>query len=288
MGKFLNWIGGFIFVIFLLNSCLGLGGSSNYEVVISGLNHGFVSTNLDPRVSEPEFKNSIGYLDEYFYVINFDVNASEDNDAKGEFPANIIITDYSIFEANIFNASSGKINEITFTDQSGSQGKISTITLAIPDNPDDTYQYNISLRVVPKATGYARVSMFFGSEDDTNYTLVGESSMGFSRDIAINNSQIETPVLSLNSLNQLSWKHVRGASYYKVFVNGQVLNNPGTTNEFRYNISAPLLGVGTTLIFPGSLSSYGLFGLNIIQIKAYGNIVYVLESNFSNSVEVII
>jgi hypothetical protein len=54
-----------------------------------------------------------------------------------------------------------------------------------------------------------------------------------------------------------------------------------------YDIQFPLLGVGTTII-QGSLPSLGIIGVNAIQVKAYGNIIYVLESSLSNVVEVII
>jgi len=286
MSKFIAIAFQIVVGLMFFNQC---SSTNNYIASIDSLSHGLVQKQegLDPKTATPLPGNEIGYLDNYYYVINLTVSAPKNNDGMGTFNANIVLSDIDVYSSTIFNADTGQTNEIPFTNPGGGRGLNSQLVLNVPKD-QEVVKYNITLSIIPKRTGTSRIQFNFVQPESQTTAVEGVGKIGFSRDLIITSSKIATPQLGWNSNTQtLFWNHVQGSAHYKLYVNGEVLKKVGENTEFEKTADDPL-GNDGELMTLGGLTNLGLFGYNFIQIKAFPNVVYITPSNLSNGVEVIL
>lgn len=267
------------------------GGSAKgaSDIQISDPEFGFVkSEEYDPDIFDIETAHKWTKLDvdsEYYLILTFDVTSMKNNDGQSLLNVDITFDALDIMDGTMEDVSTGLIEEMTFVDAgSGKYGKTTTVSFKIPPISTEPKTINMIVSLRPMQLGESHIIIGYRFDPSTtmdsadSYKLLG--SDGYTKNLTIQTVQIEAPVLSVNEMGFLTWKHVKNADYYQVFETGQPLTD--YTGKEVIQI-AEGYAIGGDIIFNVGDSIQP--GYHSFTIRACSNNPNITMSNFSNSVE---
>lgn len=251
----------------------GIGSSSKQMVEIGKINYGFVqsedgsSINPDNTLYLIEF--NVG--ETYFMVIDFSITTVEESDTTNEIDFKITFENVDKLQGWIDDADTGKVTEIPVRDGEGNNAKEATLTFSVPREAEKTVARRVVIRLEPKTKGHTPIKGVFEGE---NVEILGDGRDGLTKNIVTRPVQIETPQLSIDKTTGVArWDHVEHADYYKLVVDGVVIEEPIKEVD---NIAA-----GTELTW--ALSELGYTNGESIQIVAFSENTNYTQSNPSNA-----
>lgn len=260
------------------------GGSAtgSSDITVSDPVFGFISeAEYDPATSVIDTSKKWTALDvdtSYYLFLSFDITSARNNDGQSLLDVNITFDALNIMEGTIEDVSTGLIEELVFTDAvTGNIGKTTTASFKIPSLSADPKTIEMIVKLRPVDVGESHIIIGFDYDEDGEYKILG--SDGYTKNLKINQVQIEKPELSVTAMGLLSWKHLKNADYYKIYENGREL-----TDIFGEPIIIDATGYGV-----GDDIGYNIVndivGYHNLSIRAYSNNKNILPSSYSNSVE---
>lgn len=260
------------------------GGSAvgSSDITVSDPVFGFISeAEYDPATSVIDTSKKWTALDvdtSYYLFLSFDITSARNNDGQSLLDVNITFDALNIMEGTIEDVSTGLIEELVFTDAvTGNIGKTTTASFKIPPLSADPKTIEMIVKLRPVDVGESHIIIGFDYDADEEYKILG--SDGYTKNLKINQVQIEKPELSVTAMGLLSWKHLKNADYYKIYENGREL-----TDIFGEPIIIDATGYGV-----GDEIGYNIVndivGYHNLSIRAYSNNKNILPSSYSNSVE---
>ena len=260
------------------------GGSAtgSSDITVSDPVFGFISeAEYDPATSVIDTSKKWTALDvdtSYYLFLTFDVTSARNNDGQSLLDVNITFDALNIMEGTIEDVSTGLIEELVFTDAvTGNVGKTTTASFKIPALSAEPKTIEMIVKLRPVDVGESHIIIGFDYDESNEYKILG--SDGYTKNLKINQVQIEKPELTVTSMGLLSWKHLKNADYYKIYENGIEL-----TDIFGEPIIINALGYSVGDDIPYNIAN-DIVGYHNLSIRAYSNNKNVLASSYSNSVE---
>ena len=259
------------------------GGSAtgSSDITVSDPVFGFISeAEYDPATSVIDTSKKWTALDvdtSYYLFLSFDVTAKRDNDGQSLLDLNITFDALNVMDGTIEDVSTGMIESLVFTDAvTGNVGKTTTASFKIPSLSAEPKTIEMIVKLRPVDVGESHIMIGYDYDPEGEYKILG--SDGYTKNLKINEVQIEAPVVSVTDMGLLSWNHVKNAEYYMVYENGVALQDymgqPIVITAEGYAIgSAIQYAIGNDIV-----------GFHNVMIKAFSSNKNVLESNYSNAV----
>lgn len=259
------------------------GGSAtgSSDITVSDPVFGFISEDeYDPATSVIDTSKKWTALDvdtSYYLFLSFDVTAARDNDGQSLLDLNITFDALNVMDGTIEDVSTGMIESLVFTDAiTGNVGKTTTASFKIPALSAEPKKIEMIVKLRPVDVGESHIVIGYEYDSEGEYKILG--SDGYTKNLKINEVQIESVVLSVIEPGSLSWNHVKNAEYYMIYENNQPVK------DFLGNdivISAEGYSVGSQMVY--SLTGQ-IFGFHNLQIRAYSSNQNIKPSDFSNTI----
>jgi hypothetical protein len=260
------------------------GGSAtgSSDITVSDPVFGFISeAEYDPATSVIDTSKKWTALDvdaSYYLFLSFDVTAARDNDGQSLLDLNITFDALNVMDGTIEDVSTGMIESLVFTDAvTGNVGKTTTASFKIPSLSSEPKKIEMIVKLRPVDVGESHIMIGYDYDPEGEYKILG--SDGYTKNLKINEVQIEAPVLTVTDPGVLSWNHVKNAEYYMIYdANNQAIKN-FKGEEIVISAEGFSVGAQMTCNLVGNI-----FGLNFLQIRAYSSNKNIVESNFSNQI----
>ena len=251
------------------------GGSAtgSSDITVSDPVFGFISeAEYDPATSVIDTSKKWTALDvdtSYYLFLSFDVTAARDNDGQSLLDLNITFDALNVMDGTIEDVSTGMIESLVFTDAvTGNVGKTTTASFKIPSLSSEPKKIEMIVKLRPVDVGESHIMIGYDYDPEGEYKILG--SDGYTKNLKINEVQIESPALS--------WNHVKNAEYYMVYENGVALKDYLGKDIV---ITAEGYAVGSAIQYA---IGNDIVGFHNVMIKAFSSNKNVLESNYSNAV----
>ncbi len=259
------------------------GGSAtgSSDITVSDPVFGFISeAEYDPDTSVIDTTKKWTALDvdtSYYLFLSFDVTAARDNDGQSLLDLNITFDALNVMDGTIEDVSTGMTESLVFTDATtGNVGKTTTASFKIPSLSAEPKKIEMIVKLRPVDVGESHIMIGYDYDPEGEYKILG--SDGYTKNLKINEVQIEAPVLSVTDMGLLSWKHVKNAEYYMVYEDGVALQNYLGEDIV---ISAEGYAVGSEIQYA---IGNDIVDFHNLAIKAISSNKNILESNYSNYV----
>lgn len=259
------------------------GGSAtgSSDITVSDPVFGFISeAEYDPATSVIDTSKKWTALDvdtSYYLFLSFDVTAARDNDGQSLLDLNITFDALNVMDGTIEDVSTGMIESLVFTDAvTGNVGKTTTASFKIPSLSSEPKKIEMIVKLRPVDVGESHIMIGYDYDPEGEYKILG--SDGYTKNLKINEVQIESPALSVTDMGLLSWNHVKNAEYYMVYENGVALKDAWGKEIV---ITAEGYAVGSAIQYA---IGNDIVGFHNVMIKAFSSNKNVLESNYSNAV----
>lgn len=259
------------------------GGSAtgSSDITVSDPVFGFISeAEYDPATSVIDTSKKWTALDvdtSYYLFLSFDVTAARDNDGQSLLDLNITFDALNVMDGTIEDVSTGMIESLVFTDAvTGNVGKTTTASFKIPSLSSEPKKIEMIVKLRPVDVGESHIMIGYDYDPEGEYKILG--SDGYTKNLKINEVQIEAPALSVTDMGLLSWNHVKNAEYYMVYENGVALKDYLGKDIV---ITAEGYAVGSAIQYA---IGNDIVGFHNVMIKAFSSNKNVLESNYSNAV----
>lgn len=259
------------------------GGSAtgSSDITVSDPVFGFISEDdYDPTTSKIDTTQKWTALDvdtAYYLFLSFDITAARNNDGQSLLDLNITFDALNVMDGTVEDVSTGMIESLVFTDAvTGNVGKTTTVSFKIPALSTEPKRIEMIVKLRPVDVGESHIVISYSYDPEGEYKILG--SDGYTKNLKINEVQIESSVLSVVEPGMLTWNHVKNAEYYMIYENNQPIK------DFMGNdivIMADGYAVGSEIVF--SLTGQ-IFGFHNLQIRAYSSNKNILPSNFSNTI----
>ena len=271
-----------------LAACDGDGGitaggsaTGSSDITVSEPVFGFISeAEYDPATSVIDTSKKWTALDvdtSYYLFLSFDVTAARNNDGQSLLNLNITFDALNVMDGTIEDVSTGMVSSLTFTDATtGNVGKTTTASFKIPALSAEPKTIEMIVQLRPVDVGESHIIIGYDYDQNGEYKILG--SDGYTKNLKINQVQINAPELAVTDLGLLSWKHVKNADYYMIYEN----NNP-VKDIFGEDIVIYTDGyaVGGDMQYAIGNDIIGFHNLTVRGHSANENI---LTSNHSNAV----
>lgn len=257
-------------------------GSSDIE--ISDPDFGFVkSEDYNPETFDMATVGRWTSLDvdtEYYLFITFDVTSRRNNDGQSLLNVDFTFDALDILQGTMEDVSTGMIEEMTFQDAgTGKIGKTTTISFKIPSLSAEPKTINMIVSLKPMQVGESHIIIGYRYDASSEYKLLG--SDGYTKNLKIQSVKIATPELTVNEMGWLTWKHVKNADYYCLYVDGASIPLTDLFENTIY-ITSESTSVGSSMIF--NIREY-LTEYHMVQIKAFSNNPNINASDNSEYVD---
>ena len=259
-------------MLFMLVACNDDGQSNGgQKVEIGYLDYGFVQSEDGNSINPDDTQYLVGFTvgEIYYMVIDFSFVAVESSEETQRVSFKIVFDNIDAVQGTLEDARTGDVVSMSFQGSNGGRSVESVVTFAVPRDKGATSEKRIIIKLVPKKSGDTTIRGMFEGE---NIDLIGDID-GFTKSISATGVQLETPSLNVDANGILSWNHVKNADYYKLVVDGVIVEAV---------IDAENKAVGA--IINCALSEYGYVKGQTIQVVAYSDNVEYAPSNLSNPV----
>ena len=261
------------------------GGSAtgSSDITVSDPVFGFISeAEYDPATSVIDTYKKWTALDvdtSYYLFLSFDVTAARDNDGQSLLDLNITFDALNVMDGTIEDVSTGMIQSLVFTDAvTGNVGKTTTASFKIPALSAEPKTIEMIVKLRPVDVGESHIMIGYDYDPDGEYKILG--SDGYTKNLKINEVQIEAPVLTLADSGNLKWTHVKNAEYYVVYEYGNPATDKYTGEQIVFTV-----GEGHAVGSEISLNiGYYISGGHTFQIRAFSSNKNIQASTFSNEI----
>jgi hypothetical protein len=216
----------------------------------------------DDGMITPVVSNELKYRTRYTLELSFVITPNMDSDGTQFLDTVLTFADINILNGNIKEAETGKQDvSQTIDAATGATRKDITLSFKIPAERDVEKKITILVGIDPlEVADSSSMQVDFKSDDAR---VLGD---GIMKSYSIVKSPIETPTLTYDyNMLQLSWNHVKNATYYKLYFGDRELvdsyGNP-------YIIYASDLNVGSTM----TLTVPMMYSLGLGVVGLSGNI----------------
>lgn len=284
----------YLLLIPLLTSCGGDSSTSsrssiNLDTVVNvtKIKRGFIVSTQEAEeiVDYNSYKSlaSMSAAGVYYLVYDFDYYSRSQTDGSLVITASLEFDMVTIFDAMLLESDSGADGTpIAFLDSATNRMHNRIVqTFRIPEEPDVVKHQQIVFRITPTAVGNSSMSMKF-DVDNEHVRVVGDGAEGCTVPMVVQEYKIETPTAEYD--NNLHWSHVKGASYYKIKLNGEFIKDPETGEDLRVEADEKL-SVGTQMRYDG-LPRFGPAIGVPVQIQAFGLKAGIAQSDPSDVIYV--
>ncbi|MBO5286959.1 MAG: hypothetical protein J6B34_02420 [Clostridia bacterium] len=257
------------------------GGSAtgSSDITVSDPEFGFIrEEEYDPATSVIDTSKKWTTLDvdtSYYLFLSFDITSARDNDGQSLLDLNITFDALNVMDGTIEDVSTGDISSLVFTDAvTGNIGKTTTASFKIPALSSEPKKIEMIVKLRPVDVGESHIIIGYNYDAGSEYKILG--SDGYTKNLQINEVQIETPVLSVEEPGILIWNNVKNAEYYMLYENGQPVK------DFKGDdivISSEGYMVGGQIRY--SLVGQ-LFGFHNIEVRACSSNKNIKPSSYSN------
>ncbi|MBQ8214232.1 MAG: hypothetical protein IJZ80_09500 [Clostridia bacterium] len=259
------------------------GGSAtgSSDITVSEPVFGFISEDeYDPATSVIDTSKKWTSLDvdaSYYLFLSFDITAARDNDGQSLLDLNITFDALNVMDGTIEDVSTGMIESMIFNDaETGNIGKTTTASFKIPALSAEPKTIKMIVKLKPVDVGESHIIIGYDYDETGEYKILG--SDGYTKNLKINQVQIEAPVLSVTDMGMLSWKHVKNAEYYMVYENGNAVKDIYGKDIV---IAAEGYAVGSEMQY--SIGN-DVVGFHNLSIRAFSSNKNILTSSYSNAV----
>ncbi len=254
-------------------------------VNVTKINRGFIVSSGEPGeiIDYASYADlaSLSIADTYYLIYEFQYYSRVETDGTLLLKAALEFEAITIFDAFLMRSDSGTDGTpIPYLDPvtNKQMNKIEQ-AFRIPATADETEFQRIVFKITPSYVGNSVMKMNFYPEEQENVVVIGSGSSGCTIPMVVNEYKLSTPTLSYQA--SLTWDHVRGADYYEIYNNGEVLKNPDGTN---LHIDVQNVSVGNS-IYWNDFGAFGIYGTAIpFTVRAFSNRLGFISSDFSNTV----
>lgn len=237
----------------------------------------------------PITSNELTYRTKYTLELSFVITPNMDSDGTQFFDTVLTFADINILNGSIKEAETGKQDVSQTIDAgTGTTRKDITLSFKIPAERDVEKEITILVGIDPlEVADSSSMQVDFKSDDAR---VLGD---GIMKSYSIVKSPIETPTIKYDySIFQISWNHVKNATYYKLYFGDRELvdsyGNP-------YIIYASDLNVGSTMTLTVQMMhslGLGVVGLSgnitmpngtTVTVQAFNEDTNFITSNKSDS-----
>ena len=263
------------------NTTKGGSATGSSDITVSDPVFGFISEDdYDPTTSKIDTTQKWTSLDvdtSYYLFLSFDITAARNNDGQSLLDLNITFDSLNVMDGTVEDVSTGMIESLVFTDAvTGNIGKTTTVSFNITALSTEPKKIEMIVKIRPIDVGESHIIIGYDYDPDEEYKILG--SDGYTKNLKINEVQIDSSVLSVVEPGFLSWNHVKNAEYYMIYENNQPIQN-----FMGEDIVIPAEGYAVGIEIVYSLTGQ-IFGFHNLQIRAYSSNKNIIPSNYSNTI----
>ena len=240
-------------------------------VNVKDIKRGFIisSGKANEEVDYSQYKSyaKLSIADQYYLVYEFEYYSRMNTDGHLTLHAALEFDQITIFDAQVMESNSGADpTPIPYRDPiTGAQINKIDQTFRVPADADEIVAQRIIFKINPTMKGTSKMRMNFYPEEQSGVEVIGQGSSGCTIPIDVDEYKIETP--SIQYQNALVWNHVKGADYYKIYVNDSSLKL-ANGNDYEF-VPTENLSDGAELSF-NNFAAFGVYGDGLgIKIVAY-------------------
>ena len=280
-----------------LAGCGGDGGGSQYSggvsidsrsvnlttiVNVTKIKRGFIISSGKPNevidYSTYQDLMNLSIADQYYLVYEFDFYSRAETKGDLLLKAALEFEAITIFDAFLLKSDSGTDGTpIPYLDPvtNKQMNKIEQ-AFRIPASADEVESQRIVFKITPTVIGQSRMKMNFYPEEQKGVEVIGSGASGCNIPMDVKEYKLEKPVLNFE--NRFIWNHVKGADYYKIYVDNEEIKN---TDGTEYKIPVPEnLSVGDPMSLDTiTLELMGIYGSQ----RAYKIMAFSNKAGFQNS-----
>jgi len=176
---------------------------------------------------------SLCIADQYYLVYEFDYYSRAETSGHLLLKAALEFEAITIFDAFLMKSDSGSNStQIPYRDPvTNEQKRRIEQAFRVPAEADVTESQRIVFKITPSAVGQSSMKMNFYPEDQSGVEVIGSGASGCTIPMIVDKYNILKPEVTFE--NKLAWKHVKGADYYKINIDGAPMKNlDGTEYQF--------------------------------------------------------
>jgi hypothetical protein len=248
-------------------------------VTISQITWGFVSAETGSLSQNVTLYPYTTYKLRYNFSLSVDSNLS--SNVKLQMVAeygNVAVVSGSIDEGN------GTLTELSFTDANGNQNRKATMSVTLPKVANQSVSSYIAINYEAKTFGTTTTSLNFTGAEGCE--LSGQGQDGITKGLQVNKIKLNEPSASYNnSTKVLQWRHVGGATSYKISLDGTFANDI-SNNQVIVNVPSEAQAGDPISYDMSEIPALADHQAHLARVKAYSTNVNYDESDFSEAVSV--